>query len=163
MVLPMEEKLLKNPLTVRGDSLYCPLSLSLDSYGNCLTDCWHSYLRNLNHIWGTDLKPAGKEKMQQIPGLSVNILRNRSGSGIAAYVFLYDGEFVDNPLLLQFRITFKTLISLKKPMTIFFVYDKGCPQDAPFNTSLAAKVLAGSIRSFNSQIPKKSHKGKNHL
>lgn len=43
---------------MRGDSIYCPLSLSLDSYGNCLTDCWHCYLRNLNHVWGEDLKPA---------------------------------------------------------------------------------------------------------
>ena len=49
---------LKNSLTMRGDSLYCPLSLSLDSYGNCLTDCRHCYMRNLNHIWGNDLKPA---------------------------------------------------------------------------------------------------------
>ena len=43
---------------MRGDSLYCPLSLSLDSYGNCLEDCWHCYLRNLNHVWGEDLKPV---------------------------------------------------------------------------------------------------------
>lgn len=52
-----EIKLLKNGLTIRGDSIYCPLSFSLDSYGNCLTDCWHCYFRNLNHVWGQDLKP----------------------------------------------------------------------------------------------------------
>jgi len=51
-------ELLKNSITIRGDSLYCPLSLSLDSYGNCLTDCHHCYLRNLNHVWGKELKPA---------------------------------------------------------------------------------------------------------
>lgn len=52
------EKLLKSSLTVRGDSTYCPLCLSLDSYGNCLEDCWHCYFRNLNAVWGTDLKPV---------------------------------------------------------------------------------------------------------
>jgi len=51
------EKKLKNSVTIRGDSLYCPLSLSLDSYGNCLTDCVHCYLRRLNHTWGEELKP----------------------------------------------------------------------------------------------------------
>lgn len=54
-------KLLKNSLTIRGDSLYCPLSLSLDTYGNCLFDCHHCYLRNLNEIWGKDLKPIDIE------------------------------------------------------------------------------------------------------
>ena len=58
-------KLLKNGLTVRGDSLYCPLSFSLDSYGNCLTDCWHCYFRNLNHVWGEDLKPLDLEEFQR--------------------------------------------------------------------------------------------------
>lgn len=49
---------LKSPLTIRGDSLYCPLSLSADAYWNCLNDCHHCYLRRLNHVWGQDLRPA---------------------------------------------------------------------------------------------------------
>lgn len=117
----------------------------------------------LGVLHGTDLKLSGKEKLPEIPGLSANLLRNRSGPGIAAYVFLYDGEFIDNPLLFQFRITFRTLISLKKPMTIFLVYEADFPQDAPFNKSLASKILTGSILSFNSQIPEKSQKNRKHL
>ena len=58
-------KKLKNSLTVRGDSLYCPLSFSLDSYGNCLTDCYHCYLRHLNHVWGEDLKPIDLELLEK--------------------------------------------------------------------------------------------------
>lgn len=58
-------KLLKQGLTIRGDAAYCPLSLSLDSYGNCLTDCWHCYLRNLNHVWGQDLKPLDIENFER--------------------------------------------------------------------------------------------------
>ena len=52
-------------LTIRGDSLYCPLSLSLDSYGNCLNDCWHCYLRRLNYIWGQDLKPTDTNLLER--------------------------------------------------------------------------------------------------
>jgi DNA repair photolyase len=59
------EKLLKNSLSVRGDSVYCPLCFSLDSYGNCLTDCHHCYLRNLNHVWGKDLKPADTDLLEK--------------------------------------------------------------------------------------------------
>lgn len=57
-------RLLKKVLSMRGDSLYCPLSLSLDTYGNCLTDCLHCYFRNLNEVWGKDLKPADLSELK---------------------------------------------------------------------------------------------------
>ena len=56
---------LKTGLTLRGDSLYCPLSLSLDAYGNCLNDCYHCYLRRLNHVWGKELKPLDIEILEK--------------------------------------------------------------------------------------------------
>ena len=58
-------KLLKRGLTIRGDSLYCPLALSLDSYGNCEADCHHCYFRRLNYVWGQDLKPLDIEVFQK--------------------------------------------------------------------------------------------------
>lgn len=60
-----KEKLLKGGLTIRGDSLYCPLALNLDSYGNCLADCYHCYFRNLNYVWGQDLKPLDLELFER--------------------------------------------------------------------------------------------------
>jgi DNA repair photolyase len=54
-------KLLKQGLTIRGDSLYCPLAFSLDSYSNCLTDCVHCYIRRLNEVWGKELRPLDIE------------------------------------------------------------------------------------------------------
>jgi len=38
--------------------LYCPLPLSIDSYFNCLTYCYHCGFRRLNRTWGEDLRPA---------------------------------------------------------------------------------------------------------
>jgi DNA repair photolyase len=58
-------KQLKNSLTIRGDSLYCPLPLSLDTYGNCMVDCVHCYFRNLNAVWGQDLKPVDLELLDK--------------------------------------------------------------------------------------------------
>jgi len=59
------EKLLKNSLSVRGDSLYCPLCFSLDSYNSCETQCHHCYLRRLNEVWGNDLKPLDLDLLQK--------------------------------------------------------------------------------------------------
>ncbi len=58
-------KKLKNSLIVRGDSLYCPLPLSLDTYGNCLTDCWHCWVRFMNHVWDSELKPLDLELFEK--------------------------------------------------------------------------------------------------
>lgn len=69
------EKLLQSGLTVRGDSVYCPLAFSLDSYWNCLTDCHHCYLRHLNHTWGTDLRPLDVEKFRRD---LINGLKNKN-------------------------------------------------------------------------------------
>lgn len=55
---------LKHSITMRGDSLYCPLSLSLDSYGNCLTNCHNCWVRGLNHVWGKGLKPADLDLLE---------------------------------------------------------------------------------------------------
>lgn len=55
----------KSAITVRGDCLYCPLPLSIDSYWNCLTDCHHCYMRRLNRTWGPDLRPSDPEGIRR--------------------------------------------------------------------------------------------------
>ena len=74
--------LLKNSLTIRGDSGFCPLSLSLDSYGNCLVDCPSCYLRNLNAIWGNELKPLDLDLLEK---KLVNGLKNKNPQTPLAY------------------------------------------------------------------------------
>jgi DNA repair photolyase len=54
----------KNALKVRGDSNFCPLSFSIDSYFNCLVDCHHCSFRSINHVWGMDLRPANPEEIR---------------------------------------------------------------------------------------------------
>lgn len=58
-------KLLKAGITIRGDNVYCPLCVSIDSYGNCLADCWHCVFRRLNHVWGKELKPCDTELLEK--------------------------------------------------------------------------------------------------
>ena len=55
----------KSPLTIRGDSLYCPLSLGLDSYWNCEYDCTYCYCRGLNHTWGLNQRAADPEEVER--------------------------------------------------------------------------------------------------
>ncbi len=61
----MSLKTYKAAIGVRGDCLYCPLSLSIDSYWNCEADCHHCYARRLNRTWGQDLRPADPEQVRR--------------------------------------------------------------------------------------------------
>jgi DNA repair photolyase len=75
-------KQLKTPLTIRGDSLYCPLSFSLDTYGNCEADCLHCYLRRLNATWGKELKPVNLDILQKT---MINGLANKQPKSSLAW------------------------------------------------------------------------------
>lgn len=55
----------RNPITVRGDSLYCPLCLSIDAYWGCEPDCLHCYFRGLNHVWGEEIRVADPEDVER--------------------------------------------------------------------------------------------------
>lgn len=46
----------KNPISVRGDHLTCPLALSLEVYWTCDADCMHCMARRLNKVWGNAQK-----------------------------------------------------------------------------------------------------------
>ena len=58
-------KRLKQGLTIRGDSLYCPLALGLDTYYNCEADCVYCFCRQLNAVWGADFRPLDMEHFER--------------------------------------------------------------------------------------------------
>lgn len=58
-------KELKNAITVRGDALYCPLPLAIDSYWACEISCHHCYFRRLNRIWGQEQRVANPEQVNK--------------------------------------------------------------------------------------------------
>lgn len=52
-------------LSIRGDSAYCPLCFSLDTYWECEPNCAHCYLRRMNRTWGRDLRPVNPEDLRK--------------------------------------------------------------------------------------------------
>lgn len=55
----------KHGLTVRGDSLYCPLPLSIEPYWWCAPNCPACYFRGLNHVWGKEYRPIDLEALEK--------------------------------------------------------------------------------------------------
>ena len=74
--------LLKSGIIVRGDSLYCPLALSLDSYSNCESNCVHCYFRRLNYVWDRELRPLDVENFERT---LANGLKNKNPKSSLAW------------------------------------------------------------------------------
>lgn len=102
---------------------------------------------------GVDLKSEGVFMLHGKSEIPVHLLQSRSGRGLVAYVLLYDGMFIKDPLEHQLLEAFKQLVSARKAMTLFYVSDSISPNGADFNKTSAAFILGEAVKSFQAQIP----------
>ena len=89
-----------------------------------------------------------------LPGqkeIPVNLLYNDARSNMAAFVLLYDGKFIDNPISFQIQDALKQLISSRKAMTLFYVVDENVPKNTEFVQTSAASLLNKAIKDFMAQ------------
>jgi hypothetical protein len=100
---------------------------------------------------GVDLEKEEIKRLPGMPDVPVHALKSRMGNRLAAYVLLYNGQFIKNPIQLQFLTSVELLYSPRKPMTLLFVYDSQSRNDAPFEQSPAARILAAAVNNFLSQ------------
>jgi hypothetical protein len=100
---------------------------------------------------GVDLERAEIIRTAGMPDIPVHFAKVRSGAGAAAYVLLYNGEFIENPITMQLKISLEMLFSARKPLSLFFVYDSTLQRDAGFVSSPAAQILAEAINRFSLQ------------
>ena len=100
---------------------------------------------------GKDMQRETIVSTASMPDIPVHFFRERKGTGAGAYVLLYDGEFIDNPITMQLKTSLEMLFSARKPLSLFFVYDSMLQQDAGFGSSPAAYILAEAIDRFSSQ------------
>lgn len=101
--------------------------------------------------YAKDLRSEGQIRLPGQPEIPVNLLRNDAQPNRAAFVLLYDGKFIDNPISHQIRDSLKQLISARKPMTLFYIADDNAPKDTAFNNTAAASLLEKSIKDFIAQ------------
>jgi hypothetical protein len=101
--------------------------------------------------YAKDLKSEGQIRLPGQPPIPVNLLRNDTRPNMAAFVLLFDGKFIDNPILNQIQDSLKQLVSAGKPMTIFYIVDDNAPKTIEFIQSPAASLLNKAIKDFMAQ------------
>jgi hypothetical protein len=101
--------------------------------------------------YAKDLRSEGQIRLPGQPEMPVHLLHNDMRPNIAAFVLLYDGKFIDNPISHQIKDSLKQLISARKPMTLFYVADDNAPKNTAFIQSPAASLLNKAIKDFMGQ------------
>ena len=87
-------------------------------------------------------------RFDQHPDIPVHVLKPGPGEGGAAFYALhYDTRFVDNPIAFQIRTAGELLFSRRKPMTLFFVFDRSAADQASGGSS-ALTLLFSAIEAF---------------
>ena len=102
-------------------------------------------------LYGQDMERAGTTSLGGNAQLPVQLLAGRARNQFAAIALLYDGEFTANPVKLQLRTALELLVSARKPMTLFMVFDdtRGIGED--INDVEAMRILKAAIDSFAAQ------------
>jgi hypothetical protein len=97
---------------------------------------------------------VGVHRVTARPELPIHVLRTeREGiRGVAAYVLVYDGEYVASPVRFQLRASAEMLVSARRPMTLLLASAlRGDPDrldEAP-----AVRVLLAAVSAFEAQSP----------
>ena len=103
--------------------------------------------------YAKDLRGIGEIRLPGQPEIPVTLLQNDTRPNMAAFVLLYDGKLIDNPISHQVRDSLKQLISPGKPMTLFYVADDNAAKDTAFIKTPAAALLEKAIKDFMAQQP----------
>lgn len=101
--------------------------------------------------YAKDLSSAGQIRLPGKPEIPVNLLHNNMQPYMAAFVLIYDGKFIGNPISHQVKDSLNMLISARKPMTLFYIADDNAAKDTPFSKTPAASLLNKAIKDFMAQ------------
>jgi hypothetical protein len=101
---------------------------------------------------GTQTAGAGVARVPARPDVPLHVLTTARGDrrGVAVYALLYDGRFVDNPILFQLRTSVELLFSGRKPMTLLMASDLAGRVDQ-LDEAPAVRILLAALEAFEAQ------------
>lgn len=110
---------------------------------------YHHPELGLSH--GNDLKANGVTDLSGEHEIAVHLLGGSNGRGMVAYVLLYDGRFIREPLKHQIRDSFELLINPRRQMTLFYIDSPDSSVKQGLAGTVPATLLSAAISSYMSQ------------
>jgi hypothetical protein len=103
---------------------------------------------------GFETAGAGVARAAARPDVPLHVLTTAQGGqrGVAVYALLYDGRYVENPILFQLRTSVELLFSGRKPMTLIMATDLAGSVD-DLEKAPATRILLAALGAFEAQTP----------
>ena len=101
--------------------------------------------------YAKDLRDDGVIWFSGKDEIPVKLLQNETGTSMAAFVLLYNGKFIENPILHQITDSLRQLFGAKKQMTLFYIVDDHEPKGTKFIQTSGALLLNEAIVDFMTQ------------
>jgi hypothetical protein len=101
---------------------------------------------------GMETRQAGRTYLGRRADIPIHVLETSRADrhGVAVYALLYDGTFVERPILFQIRTSAALLFSGRKAMTLFLAADTSGSIDH-LAEAPASVVLLAAIEAFETQ------------
>lgn len=101
---------------------------------------------------GMGTTPRGVAHAAARPDVPLHVIElERDGRrGVAVYALMYDGRFLDNPVLFQLRTSVELLVSGRRPLTLIMASALEGTRDR-LDEAPATRVLLAAIASFEAQ------------
>jgi hypothetical protein len=98
---------------------------------------------------GFQTRPSGIARAAARPDIPLHVIETERNEkrGIGVFALLYDGRFIDNPLLFQLRTSVELLAGGRKPLTLFMSTALQGQRD-DIDNAPATNVLLAAIADF---------------
>lgn len=98
---------------------------------------------------GNQTTPAGVAMGRARPDIPLHVVATERGGqkGVAVYALLYDGAYIDDPVLFQLRTSLELLVSGRRPLTLFMAHAlAGRPESV--DEAPATRLLLAAVQDF---------------
>jgi hypothetical protein len=101
---------------------------------------------------GNQTQPAGVVRSGARPEIPLHVVATERGGrrGVAVYALMYEGSFIDNPLVFQLRTSVELLVSGRRPLTLFMANALEGSRD-DIDNAPATRLLLEAIADFERQ------------
>jgi hypothetical protein len=101
---------------------------------------------------GMETTPAGRAHLPRRPDVPIHVLKTSQAgrTGVGVYALLYDGTFVERPILFQARTAVTLLFGGQRAMTLFLAADLSGSVHK-LEAATASTVLLDAIEAFERQ------------
>ncbi len=99
--------------------------------------------------YGQILIKQGIVHLKEKPEIPIHFFNTHDKTTYVAYVLLYDGEYIANPIMHQLKDSIRLFISPRKSMRLIYASQQNVPYNRPFEQTAIAELLIQTLNNLD--------------